>query len=90
MNDYFFKRRTRYVDEYKVKVKFCDYSKKSDICVARYITGEYFIQVVLEEEKILNSITLVIYKILASKNKGLLIPKYLIRRIKNEYANSRK
>jgi len=85
MNKEFFQRKSNIIHGYDVKIKFCEWGMGSDICLARYKTGEYFLWIVGQEDKILTEMNMVISLIKEARKKKLLIPKGLIRRIRNEH-----
>lgn len=84
MNKEFFKRKSKVSDEYQIEIKYCDWGMESDICLAKYKSGEYFIWVMGEKDKIIKSIKIIISIIKRAKRNKLLVPKGLIRKIKND------
>jgi len=74
MNKEFFTRRGNRIgisgDEYEVKIKYSEWSKDSDICLAKYIKGGYFLWVVGKDDMILENKNTVIDILRKAKVEG--------------------
>ena len=87
MNKEFFERRGKRIsisnDEYEVKIKYSEWSGTSDICLAEYVKGGYFLWVVEKDDMILENKNTIIDILRKAKLEGKKIPKGLIRRFRN-------
>lgn len=84
MNKEFFQRITKRADEYEVKIKFSEWSKDSDICLAKYVNDGYFLWILGNNDMILENKNTIISLLRKAKSEGKKVPKGLIKRFKNE------
>lgn len=85
MKHAFFKRRCKSLKDgtYVVEIKYCDWSKDCDICLARYTNKSYFIWILGEDDKVIKEKDTVIKLLVKAKENNKNVPKGLIRRIKD-------
>jgi hypothetical protein len=82
MNKEFFQRVTKRADEYEVKIKYSEWSKDSDICLAKYVNDGYFLWILGNDDMILENKNTIISLLRKAKLEGKKVPKGLIKEFK--------